>query len=312
MNNLLIIGSLNMDTVIDVTETPRPGETVLGKKYELCPGGKGANQAYAAGKLGAGVSMIGTIGDDGNGMQLLKNLQSVGVDTEGIQKLDHVASGTAFITVNEAGENSIIVIPGANFLITKEYIDQHINIIDACDILIVQLEIPIEVVSYVVKLAKSKNKLVILDPAPAPKELPLELIRNVDILKPNETELQALTGMETTSVDQIVTAARSLLAQGVKKVVVTIGSLGTILVSENDFELFPARKVDAVDTTAAGDAFTAAFAMRLVEGFSYEEAIKFGNIVSSIVVTRKGAQNSIPDYEEAMKVYQTDRKEPNV
>jgi ribokinase len=304
MGNLLIVGSLNMDTVIDVMESPKPGETILGKKYELFSGGKGANQAYAAGKLGADVSMIGTVGNDDNGMQLLKNLQLVGVDIKGIQRLDYVTSGTAFITVNETGENSIIVIPGANFEITKEDIDQQIKLIEACDILIAQLEIPIEVVTYVAKLAKSKNKLVILDPAPAPKELPLELLQNVDILKPNEIELQALTGIETSSEDQIVSAARSIIERGIKKVVVTVGSKGTILVSEKDFKVFPARKVEAVDTTAAGDAFTAAFALKLLEGASCDEAIKFGNIVSSIVVTRKGAQNSIPYYEEAIKVYQ--------
>lgn len=303
MGGLLIVGSLNMDTVIDVMEMPKPGETIIGRKYELFPGGKGANQAYAAGKLGAAVKMIGTVGNDDNGRQLISNLKSVGVDTQGIQILDHVTTGTAFITVNEEGENSITVIPGANFELTKEFIDQHIQLIDECDIVVAQLEIPIDVVTYVAKLAKSKNKLVILDPAPAPKELPPELIQNVDILKPNETELQVLTGMETSNADQIVTAARSIIEKGLKAVVVTVGSKGTVLVSEKEFKEFPPRKVEAVDTTAAGDAFTAAFALKLLEGNSFDEAIKFGNIVSSIVVTRKGAQNSIPYYEEAIKVY---------
>lgn len=303
MSNLLIVGSLNMDTVIDVKDMPKPGETVLGKNYELCPGGKGANQAYAAGKLGANVNMIGLVGDDDNGRKLLYNLQSVGVNTKGIQKLDNITSGTAFITVDEKGENSIIVIPGANYELTKSHIDNHMELIDQCDAVIVQLEIPIDVVTYLAGIAKSKNKLVILDPAPAPENLPLELIRNVDIMKPNETELHALTGMKTESVEQIVQASRSLIQKGVKKVVVTVGSKGTVLVTENDYKIFPPRKVDAVDTTAAGDSFTAAFATKLVEGFSYDEAIQFGNVVSSIVVTRKGAQNSIPGYEEAMNVY---------
>lgn len=303
MSNLLIVGSLNMDTVINVKDMPKPGETVLGKNYELCPGGKGANQAYAAGKLGADVSMIGLVGKDDNGMKLLLNLQSVGVNTSGIQTLDNITSGTAFITVDDEGENSIIVISGANYELRKEHIDNHMDLIDQCDAVIVQLEVPIDVVTYLARIAKSKNKLVILDPAPAPTNLPLELIKNVDIMKPNETELHALTGMKTESIEQIVQASRSLIEQGVKKVIVTVGSKGTVLVTENDYKIFPPRKVAAVDTTAAGDSFTAAFATKLIEGFSYDDAIKFANIVSSIVVTRKGAQNSMPSYEEAIKVY---------
>jgi len=292
-----------MDTVINVKDMPKPGETVLGKNYELCPGGKGANQAYAAGKLGADVSMIGLVGKDDNGMKLLLNLQSVGVNTSGIQTLDNITSGTAFITVDDEGENSIIVISGANYELRKEHIDNHMDLIDQCDAVIVQLEVPIDVVTYLARIAKSKNKLVILDPAPAPTNLPLELIKNVDIMKPNETELHALTGMKTESIEQIVQASRSLIEQGVKKVIVTVGSKGTVLVTENDYKIFPPRKVAAVDTTAAGDSFTAAFATKLIEGFSYDDAIKFANIVSSIVVTRKGAQNSMPSYEEAIKVY---------
>jgi len=303
VSNLLIVGSLNMDTVINVKDMPKPGETVLGKNYELCPGGKGANQAYAAGKLGADVSMIGLVGKDDNGMKLLLNLQSVGVNTSGIQTLDNITSGTAFITVDDEGENSIIVISGANYELRKEHIDNHMDLIDQCDAVIVQLEVPIDVVTYLARIAKSKNKLVILDPAPAPTNLPLELIKNVDIMKPNETELHALTGMKTESIEQIVQASRSLIEQGVKKVIVTVGSKGTVLVTENDYKIFPPRKVAAVDTTAAGDSFTAAFATKLIEGFSYDDAIKFANIVSSIVVTRKGAQNSMPSYEEAIKVY---------
>lgn len=305
MSNLLIVGSLNMDTVINVKDMPKPGETVLGKNYELCPGGKGANQAYAAGKLGADVSMIGLVGKDDNGMKLLLNLQSVGVNTSGIQTLDNITSGTAFITVDDEGENSIIVISGANYELRKEHIDNHMDLIDQCDAVIVQLEVPIDVVTYLARIAKSKNKLVILDPAPAPAptNLPLELIKNVDIMKPNETELHALTGMKTESIEQIVQASRSLIEKGVKKVIVTVGSKGTVLVTENDYKIFPPRKVAAVDTTAAGDSFTAAFATKLIEGFSYDDAIKFGNIVSSIVVTRKGAQNSMPSYEEAIKIY---------
>lgn len=298
MGKLLVVGSLNMDMVIDVDRMPKPGETLFGKKISLIPGGKGANQAYACGKLGANVSMIGAVGKDENGDKLLRNLQSVNVDTSGVQVLDDTVSGTAIITVNDEGDNSIIVISGANYELNEEHIKQHKNLIEECDIVVLQLEIPMDIVIYVAKLAKSLNKLVILDPAPAPKMLPDSLIKNVDIIKPNETELQTLTGMPTDTNAQIVEAAESLLDKGIDKVVVTVGSRGTVLVTRDNHEIFPPRKVEAVDTTAAGDAFTASLAMKLVEGSPIEEAIKFGNLVSSIVVTRKGAQSSIPSYDE--------------
>jgi ribokinase len=300
---MLIIGSLNMDTVIEVKNMPKSGETILGEKYEQCLGGKGANQAYAAGKLGANVSMIGMLGKDDNGTKLLQNLQSVGVDTKGIQILENANSGTAFITVDEHGENSIIVISGANFEMTKQCIDQNMDLIDRCDVILAQLEIPIDVVTYISEIAKNKQKLFILDPAPATSDIPEQLIRNVDIIKPNETELQILTNMKTEHEEQIVEAARSLIKRGIKTVVVTIGSKGAVLVTKQDYKVFPSKQVEAIDTTAAGDTFTAAFAMKLMEGSTYEEAIQFGNVVSSIVVTRKGAQNSIPDYDEAIKAY---------
>lgn len=298
MGKLLIVGSLNMDMVIDVETEPKPGETIFGKKLTLIPGGKGANQAYACGKLGADVSMIGAVGKDENGDKLLSNLQTVGVDTSGVQVLNDTVSGTAIITVNSEGENSIIVISAANYELNEEHIKNHINLIEECDIVVLQLEIPMETVIYVAQLAKSLNKLVILDPAPAPKTLPDSLIKNIDIIKPNETELQTLTGMPTDTTAQIVDAAGSLLNRGIDKVVVTVGSRGTILVTKDNHEVFPPRKVEVVDTTAAGDAFTASLAMKLVEGSSIEEAIRFGNVVSSIVVTRKGAQSSIPSYDE--------------
>lgn len=304
MGKLLIVGSLNMDMVIDIDTMPKPGETLFGKKLSLIPGGKGANQAYACGKLGADVSMIGAVGKDENGSKLLSNLKSVGVDTSGVQVLEHTVSGTAVITVNSEGENSIIVIPAANYELNEEHIKKHRNLIEECDIVVLQLEIPMETVIYVAELAKSLHKLVILDPAPAPKILPGRLIQNVDIMKPNETELQTLTGMPTATTEQIVEAAGSLLKKGIDKVVVTVGSKGTVLVTKDKHEVFPPRKVEAVDTTAAGDSFTAALAMKLVDGHPIEEAIRFGNIVSSIVVTRKGAQSSIPSYEESVCIYE--------
>ncbi len=287
-----------MDFVIDVNKMPLPGETILAKDFTLVPGGKGANQAYAVGKLGANVSMIGAVGNNEYGIKLLENLNSVNVNTIGITKLDNVNTGCAFINVDKNGENSIVVVSGANEQITKETIDNNIKLIDDADIIIMQLEIPIETVTYVAKVAKQKGKLVILDPAPAVDNLPDELFNNVDIVKPNETEIQILSGIKTNSKDDIIRAAHSLIEKGVSTVIVTLGSNGSLLVTKEKTESFSALDVQAIDTTAAGDSFTAALAKSLLEGKSIEEAIKFGHLVSSIVVTKKGAQTSIPNQKE--------------
>ena len=247
-----------MDFVIDVEKMPKPGETVLGKKFTLVPGGKGANQAYAMGKLGSDVKMIGAIGEDENGIKLIDNLNSVNVLTSGITRMQNENTGCAFINVDETGENSIVVIGGANQKVTKRMIDNNIDLINEAVVIVMQLEIPIDVVTYVAKLAKEKGKYVILDPAPARKDLPDELFENVDIIKPNETEIQILSGKK----------------------------------AETEEELKEAAQV------AAGDSFTAALTKALVEKKSLEEAIEFAHIVSSIVVTKKGAQTSIPNMDE--------------
>jgi ribokinase len=301
MGEILVVGSLNMDLVINVNEMPKSGETIIGKNFEFSPGGKGANQAYAAGKLGGNVCMIGAVGKDSYGEKLIQNLKSVGVNTEGIKIVD-CNTGTAFITVNNVGENSIVVVPGANSMLTKKDIDKNIKLIEDCHIVVMQLEIPIEVVQYVAKLAKEKGKIVILDPAPAPKSLPEELLKDVDFIKPNETELQNLTSINTDSIENIVRAARKLIENGVGKVIVTLGSRGSMLITKETYKHFTVKKVKAVDSTAAGDSFTAAFALNLAKGQTYEKAIEFGNMVSGIVVTRKGAQTSIPTFKEVAEL----------
>lgn len=298
MKKIVVVGSLNMDFIIDIEKMPLSGETILGKNLTHVPGGKGANQAYALGKFGGDVSMIGAVGNDQFGNILLENLKSVGVNTSGIEILDTAPTGNAFITVNEVGENSIIVIQGANKMLSKEMIDKHIKLIDECDMVIMQLEIPLEVVSYVVKLAKERNKTVMLDPAPARNDLPDDLLQNIDIMKPNETELQAMVEKKLTTKEELVSGARELLNRGVKTVIVTLGEEGSIFVTKDTYKEFPANKVSVVDTTAAGDSFTAALSVALGKGASLDEAIMFGNKVSSIVVTRKGAQTSIPTMAE--------------
>ena len=276
-----------MDFVIEVKQMPLPGQTILGKNFTLVPGGKGANQAYAIGKLGTNTSMLGAVGNDEYGKKLLENLNAVNVNT-----------GCAFINVDETGENSIVVISGANEKMTKELVDNNINLIENADIIVMQLEIPVETVTYIAKIAKEKGKLVILDPAPAIANLSSELLSNVDIIKPNETEVQTLSGIQANSEDDIVRAAKSLLEKGANTVIVTLGKNGSLLVTKEKVQSFKSLDVQVVDTTAAGDSFTAALAKSLLEGNSIEKSIEFGHLVSSIVVTKKGAQTSIPNQAE--------------
>ena len=301
MNDILVIGSLNMDFVVEVPKSPLPGETIIANKFSLVPGGKGANQAFALGRLGARVSMIGAVGNDEYGKKLIDNLKLAHVNTKKIFKMNDVNTGNAFINVDKSGENSIVVVSGANEKITKEFIDNNICYIKRAKIIVMQLEIPIEVVTYVAKIAKELGKIVVVDPAPARCDLPDELFSNVDIMKPNETELQTLSGINLNNEEDILKGAKILLNKGVKNVIVTLGANGSMLVNANGYKKFDALKVDVVDTTAAGDSFTAGLVNSLVLGKSLEDAIKYGHIVSSIVVTRKGAQSSIPTKMEVSK-----------
>ncbi len=306
MEQIVVVGSLNMDFAVEVKEMPEKGETILGKKVSLIPGGKGANQAYAVSRLGKKVQMIGAVGTDIFGDKLVGNLEKAGVGTEGICRVENRESGQAFVFVNEAGENSITVIQGANQDLTEARVDENAERIDRCDAVVMQLEVPVPTVVHTAQVARKKGKLVYLDPAPARPDLPDELFASVDIMKPNETELKILTGMEVSTGEEIILAAKSLLKKGVGAVIVTLGEKGCVLVSEKLVKEFPARKVKAVDTTAAGDSFTAGFlAAYEPDGEkreeNLEEALLFAGKVSAIAVTRKGAQSSIPTLAEVME-----------
>lgn len=300
MGKILVVGSLNVDMVMNVDHMPAEGETILCDGMTLVPGGKGANQACAAGRLGTDVAMLGAIGDDDYGALQLKSLSEAGVEVGGLLKKEGQNTGTAFITVNKSGNNSIVVVPGANSAFRPEDIEANRVLIEQCEIMILQLEIPLDTVCYAAKLAKSLGKTVILDPAPVPEHFPEELYEYVDIVKPNETELGMLTGIAEAQ-KHLTEAAQALKARGVKNVLVTLGGDGVYINPESGEEIrIPACKVKAVDTTAAGDSFTAALAAMLLNGESLEAAAEFANRVSAIVVTRKGAQYSIPTIDEVV------------
>lgn len=304
MKRLLVIGSLNLDMVVNVDHTPLVGETILSDKMELIPGGKGANQACAAGCLGADVTILGAVGKDTYAEIQKESLKKAGVDVSHLVCRENDATGLAMITVNKDGDNSIVVVSGANATLSPKDIDDNRELIESCDIVIFQLEIPLETVCYAAKLAKSLGKTVILDPAPVPKEFPEELYKYVDIIKPNETELGMLTGISNAE-EHLEEAVELLRGRGAKDILVTLGEKGVYLNEENGTSCrIPALKVEAVDTTAAGDSFTAALAIMLADGKTLAEAAQFANYVSAIVVTRKGAQSSIPMLEEVIAYIQ--------
>lgn len=299
MKKLLVIGSMNMDFVTDLPHALAVGETILAQNLRLVPGGKGANQAYAMGKLGGMVTMLGAVGADLHGERLCGNLQSVGVEVEAIRKAEDSPTGMAVITVLPSGDNSILVLQGANAQVTPEYVKEHHQLLEECDILVLQLEIPLETVVYAAQEAYRMGKQVILDPAPAVAGLPEELLQCLYLLKPNETELSILMGhpYDPASLRE---DALSLQKKGVKNVLVTLGSAGSYLLLEDGSEVRMEAnpKVQVVDTTAAGDSYVAALAVALSEGDNLEKAARFASRVSDIVVTRPGAQTSIPSREE--------------
>ena len=300
MGKILVIGSLNIDMVMKVDHMPTVGETILCDGMKLVAGGKGANQACAAGRLGTDVTMLGAIGNDGHGEMQRDSLQRSGVDVSGLITKERVSTGTAFITVNKEGNNSIVVVQGANAQFTPEDIEAHRDLLEECEIVILQLEIPMDTVLYAVKLARTLGKTVILDPAPVPEHFPEELYQYVDIIKPNESELSRLTGIADTQ-NHLEEAVQIVKDHGVKNVLVTLGGDGVYLDTENESPVhIPAKKVEVVDTTAAGDSFTAALAAMLLEGKTLKEAAEFANQVSAIVVTREGAQDSIPTLQEVL------------
>ena len=286
-----------MDLVVKSPRIPAMGETILGEDFIMTPGGKGANQAVAAAKLGAEVYFIAKLGYDVFAEQSLNNFKKEAVNTKYVTQIKEAPSGVALITVDDAGNNVIVVAPGANQKLSAEDVKEAESDIPSSGALVAQLEVPLKTVEFAAQLANDSGVPFILDPAPAQKLSPA-LLKMVDVLTPNETEAQILTGIEVTDKDSARMASENLLECGVKAVILTMGAKGFLLATNDRTEFVPAVKADAVDATAAGDAFTGSLAFGLAGGRKLFEAALFAGHVAALSVTKMGAQSSMPTAEE--------------
>ena len=299
---ILVVGSLNMDLVARCPHIPAPGETILGSDFTRSPGGKGANGATAAARLlsarmGGRVAMLGAVGRDDHGAALVRNLGVRGVDAERVLRLDGVPTGVALIAVADDGENSIVVVPGANGRLRPEHVEAGLPALSPT-VVLMQMEIPLETVERAAALGHRMGAHVLLDPAPAPATLPEGLLRNVDVLLPNEGELAMLAGMAVESVEATTQAAAALRGRGVGTVVVKRGDQGALVHDERGARAVPTLRVDVVDTTGAGDCFDGALAVALAEGRPIDEAVRFATHAAALACTRLGAQSAQPERAE--------------
>ncbi len=290
---IVVIGSSNTDMVIKCDHLPAPGETILGGNFFLNAGGKGANQAVAAVRLNGDVTFIAKVGNDVFGKQAIELFDKENINTEYIFIDEKNPSGVALINVDAKGENSITVAQGANGNLLVDDIKMLSHVIEQADIILMQLETPIETVEYVAHLANQYNKEFILNPAPACK-LDDALLKKISVITPNEKEAEMLTGVSINNIDEAKQAAQILSAKGIQTIIITLGEDGALLYTNNEFSLIPTKKVNAVDTTAAGDVFNGALAVALSEQKNLKEAIQFANNAAAISVTRLGAQASAP------------------
>jgi ribokinase len=299
--NIVVVGSSNTDMIIKVPHIPKPGETIIGGTFSTAPGGKGANQAVAAARAGGTVSFVARVGDDMFGEEALKGFKKDGLNIDHVIIDKNDPSGVAEIFVAEDGENSIAVASGANLNLSEQDIEAAADVISNADILIMQLEIPVETVYAASKLAHENRVTVILNPAPA-QPLKKEYFKYFSILTPNESETEILTGKAVTDEKSAVEAARVLLDKGIGTVIVTMGRNGALLVNPDIVEHVPGFKVNAVDATAAGDVFNGALAVALAEKNSLRQAISFANAAAALSVTKLGAQPSAPQREDILKM----------
>ena len=296
-DRIVVVGSANMDMVISASHFPHPGETLAGYGFMTNHGGKGANQAVAAARLGANVSYIGKVGNDGFGHATIEMLRNEGIDVSGLTVAEDVPTGVAIITTVPDGENTIIIEPGANAKLTKEDIVQAKYIFAQAAIVLMQLETPIPTLIKAAEMARQQGAYVVLNPAPATL-LPTELLKNVDLLIPNETEAATISGLDIATGGDIKAAMERLQALGVQNVIVTLGSKGACTAIDGEMVTVPSIKVDAVDTTAAGDTFCGALCTALTKGYTLPQAMQYGCKAAAVSVTRRGAQMSMPYKEE--------------
>ncbi|WJW92594.1 ribokinase [Enterobacter asburiae] len=291
--NLVVLGSINADHILNLESFPAPGETVTGNQYQVAFGGKGANQAVAAGRSGANIAFIACTGDDDTGERVRKQLVSDNIDVAPVSVVAGESTGVALIFVNAEGENVIGIHAGANAALTTERVEAQRAIIAGAEALLMQLESPVESVLAAAKIAHENHTTVVLNPAPA-RVLSDELLALVDIITPNETEAEKLTGIRVENDDDAARAARALHDKGIGTVIITLGSRGVWASVNGEGRRVPGFKVKAIDTIAAGDTFNGALVTALLEGKRMDEAIRFAHAAAAIAVTRKGAQPSVP------------------
>ena len=299
MNNahIVVIGSSNTDMTIKTSQLPRPGETVLGGDFYMLQGGKGATQAVAVARMGGRTSFLCKVGNDPFGQASIASYKAEGIDTSYAITTDQAPSGVALITVDRAAENCIVVAPGANALLTAEEIDAAEALIADASLVLMQMEIPIQTIMHATALAARHGVKVVLNPAPA-APIPENLYPMLHLITPNRTEAESLTGIRIHDPESARRAADVLTEKGVERVVITLGSEGALIKEGNRYEHIPAQRVEAIDTTAAGDTFNGALCVALVEGRTLAEAVSFASRASAIAVTRLGAQASIPHRSE--------------
>ncbi|MEK0151994.1 ribokinase [Tetragenococcus halophilus] len=302
MNKVTIVGSINLDTNLRVHRMVKPGETIHGKEHYTAAGGKGANQAVATARAGSKTSFIGAVGNDEPGEQMIDLLKEEKIDVSGVEIIQNEPTGRTFITIDDNGENSIMFYAGANYAFGAEEVAKNSYLIETSDFIIAQLEAPIEATVKAFEIARNKNVKTILNPAPGESNLPEKLLKLTDMIVPNETETETITGVEVTDETSAKNAASKLRELGVEAVIITFGAKGAFYDFNGYNELVPAFKVKAVDTTAAGDTFIGYMVATLEKDFSnLKEAISHGNKASSATVQRFGAQPSIP-FKNEMKL----------
>ena len=296
---IVVVGSCNTDMVISMERLPLPGETLLGGRFFMNAGGKGANQAVAAARLGGKVTFVAKVGNDPFGVRSVDQYRAEGIDTRHVMVDKEHPSGVALILVDARGENSIAVASGANAHLTPQDIDRAQRVVEEGDIVLMQLETPMETVEHAALIAHRAGKRVVLNPAPA-HPLTESLMRCLYMLIANETEAEYISGIQITDMDSICRAADIISGRGVENVVITLGSKGAFIKENGSYHKVPAIKVKAVDATAAGDTFCGAVCVALAEGRGITEAVEFANRAAAITVTRMGAQSSLPYRREVM------------